>query len=659
MLKYTKGIPITSIILTIRKYNERYEGCFYMGKTNDKKTNDAKSTGVETSTAETSTAEKSASEKSASAKRPTERGSAKIDSPKTDSQKIDSPKTDSPKTDSPKSNHPKTRKAIIIAAIALLVVAATGAAYYYTTTDRPLPSAAAPTVTKPVGPTIDEMKQKLDVDTIYPGIFINGVDVSGKTKAEAALLLEDSASSDTSQIAITLDVDGVEYALDPTLFAPSSDITGAIDDAYNYNRTSTKTDETEAIADRYQILLDLQKTPRNFDTPYAVTQDKIEDAVHSILDPLNKQPVDASATSFDTEKLVFVIAESEPGADIDVDGAVKDVLAAIDAKEYKKVITVGTTVIEPKVSKDELASLLGLVSSTTTKTSDKPNRNVNIDLICKAEDGLVLQPGESFNFNDYIGQRTSAKGYKEAPGIYGGTTRMELGGGICQTTGTLFHSVMMADLQVDERHPHSWPSDYVDIGTDATVTWGGSNFQFTNNTEYPIAIHAYYENLHVTMEIYGRPVADGMTIEIEGDVTSRSGPGPTSFVPNPAAAAGSKSSVRGSHDYITANCYKVYYKDGVEVKRILAFKSTYNSINAIVSVGVLAPDGTICPMDPATGAVTLPAVVVPVVPPVETVPPVTEPAATTPAETTTPAPTPIPTPVPSDTTAAATTAAPV
>ena len=210
----------------------------------------------------------------------------------------------------------------------------------------------------------------------------------------------------------------------------------------------------------------------------------------------------------------------------------------------------------------------------------------------------------------------------------------------------------MADLQVDERHPHSWPSDYVDIGTDATVTWGGSNFQFTNNTEYPIAIHSYYKDLHVTMEIYGRPVADGMTIEIEGDVTSRSGPGPTQFVPNPAAAAGSKSSVRGSHDYITANCYKVYYKDGVEVKRELAFKSTYNSINAIVSVGVLAPDGTICPMDPATGAVTLPAVVVPVVPPVEPAPPATEttPAATTaPAETPTTAPsetTPAPTPAP-------------
>jgi len=599
------------LILTIRKYNESNEGCFDMKKTSDKKTDGAKTIGAETSTAETG----------------------------------------SPKTNSPKSSSPKARKAIVIGAIALVVVAAMGAAaYYYTTADKLLPAASVTAQTsaqtsvqvstQPNGPTLEEMKKQLDADTIYPGITINGTDVSGKTKAEAALLFEGNASSDTSKIAITLDVDGVEYALDPALFAPSSDISAAIEDAYNYNRTSTATDESQAIADRYQIFLDLQKTPKNFDTAYTTAEDEINNAVHSILDPLETQPVDAAATSFDTEKLVFVIDDSKPGVDIDVDGAVKDVLAAIDAKDYKKVITVGTTAIEPKVSKEDLASLLGLVSSTTTKTSDKPNRNVNIDLVCKTEDGLVLQPGESFNFNKFIGQRTSAKGYKEAPGIYGGTTRMELGGGICQTTGTLFHSVMMADLQVDERHPHSWPSDYVDIGTDATVTWGGSNFQFTNNTEYPIAIHAYYKDLHVTMEIYGRPVADGMTIGIEGDVTSRSGPGPTQFVPNPAAAAGSKSSVRGSHDYITANCYKVYYKDGVEVKREMVFKSTYNSINAIVSVGVLAPDGSICAMDPATGAVVLPAVVVP---PVETAP-ATEPAATTPATEPTTATTPTTTP---------------
>ena len=239
---------------------------------------------------------------------------------------------------------------------------------------------------------------------------------------------------------------------------------------------------------------------------------------------------------------------------------------------------------------------------------------------------------------------------------------MELGGGICQTTGTLFHSVIMADLQVDERHPHSWPSDYVDIGTDATVTWGGSNFQFTNNTEYPIAIHAYYKDLHVTMEIYGRPVSDGMTIKIEGDVTGRSGPGPTQFVANPNAAAGSKKTERDSHDYISADCYKVYYKDGKEVKRELVYHSIYSGIPAIVSVGVRAADGTICAMDPATGAVNVPAATPAVTPVVTDTPPaVTDPPAVTeaPTEVPTAAPTAAPTEAPTAAPTAAPTEAPI
>jgi len=524
----------------------------------------------------------------------------------------------------------KAKKTIIIVAAALIVIVAAGGATYYYSSHHALAVKSFP-ITDASGQvkslTTEDMKKELDVTTFYRGITIDGVDISGKTKEEAAAMLAGGDSEAVSKMNISLSVEDKEYPLDLSKATMTSDLTAVLEDAYNYNRTSTKTTEAEAIADRYQTLLLLQKTPKNFDAVNTINTNDVEDAVRSLLEPLKRKAVDAVATSFDTVALAFVIDEYVTGLDIDVDGAINDVKAVIEAKEYDKTISVNVTITEPKVTKAFLESTLGLVSSTTTVTTDKPNRNVNIDLICKAEDGLVLQPGESFNFNDYIGKRTSEKGYKEAPGIYGGTTRLELGGGICQTTGTLFHSVMMADLQVDERHPHSWPSTYVDEGTDATVTWGGSNFQFTNNTEYPIAIHAYYKNLHVTMEIYGRPVADGMTIKIEGKVTGRSGPGATQYVANPNAAAGTKKTERDSHDYISADCYMVYYKDGKEVKRELVYHSIYSGIPAIVSVGVRAADGTICAMDPATGAVNVPAA--PTAPPAVTAAPTAETTAET------------------------------
>ena len=560
------------------------------------------------------------------------------------------------KTDKKKTNT-KTSKALIIGAIAIVVIAVTGAAIYFSSADKANPAETTGTQVKTL--TIAEMKKELDAETFYQGITINGVDVSGKTVKEAAAMLEDDTSADDSKISITLSVDGKKYPIDPSVFDMESDVSTVIETAYDYNRTSKKTDESEAITERYQILEQLKVNPKDFEITYAIDPDAVDAAVHDILDPLEATASDASVTSFDVEKLAFVIGDSVTGLTIDVDGAVKDVKAALEEAssktgEYTKVITVDTTVTKPDASKDDLSTSLGLVSSFTTETTNKDNRNTNIRLVCETIDGLVLQPGEYFNFNDFVGERTSAKGYKMATGIYGGTTRQELGGGICQTSGTLFNAVMMADLQVDERHNHTWPSDYVPIGQDATVTWGGKNFQFTNNTDYPIAIHAYYSDLHLTMEIYGRPVEDGMTIEIENDVTGRSGPGAPLYIANPGAAAGTKSTTKGAHDYISASCYKVYYKDGVEVKRELAFKSTYPSIRAEVSVGVLAPDGSICALDPSTGAVVLPAVVVP--PVVETLPSETTTTEPTTTEPTTTEPT-TTEPTTTETTAAETTAA--
>ena len=544
-----------------------------------------------------------------------------------------------------------TRKAIIIGAIVIGLLTASGAAaYYFTGMNNP----AAPTAqTDESGQmqqiTLANMKAALDVETIYPGVSIDGIDVSGKTKEEAAAMFADAASPAAADLAITLSVDGKDYVLDSSIIGVTSNLPAVIEEAYSYNRTSTKSDEAEAIAERYQTLEQLSGNPKNFDVEYETDLSGVDKAVRDILEPLETKPVNATATSFDTTKLAFVIEDYVAGKDIDIEAAIAAVKEAIEAKEYTKKITVDTVITEPEVSKSDLEALLGLVSTFTTETTNKANRNSNIDLVCKTIDGLVLQPGEYFNFNEFIGQRTSAKGYKEAVGIYGGTTRLELGGGICQTTGTLFHSVMMADLQVDERHPHTWPSDYVEKGTDATVTWGGKNFQFTNNTEYPIAIHAYYSDLHVTMEIYGRPVEDGMTIQIEGVVTGRSGPGGPLYIANPSAPIGSNSTTKGAHDHISAECYKVYYKDGVEVKRILAFTSSYPAISAEVSIGVLAADGTVCAMDPATGAVAGPAAPVVVAPPVVTAPAATTTAAPTVPTDTTAAPT-----VPTDTTAAPT-----
>mgnify|MGYP002976309832 CR=1 FL=1 len=76
----------------------------------------------------------------------------------------------------------------------------------------------------------------------------------------------------------------------------------------------------------------------------------------------------------------------------------------------------------------------GRISYAQTKTTSNSNRNTNIDLSCQAINGYKVAPGDTFSFNQATGQRTAAKGYKEATAISGGQSVPEVGGGVCQTS---------------------------------------------------------------------------------------------------------------------------------------------------------------------------------------------------------------------------------
>jgi len=336
--------------------------------------------------------------------------------------------------------------------------------------------------------------------------------------------------------------------------------------------------------------------------------------VHATLDEYVKEPVEPYASGFDTESLTFIIEESENGFSINFDKAIADVKTSLNLGDYETEIRVESEVVTPKNTAEFLRGYLCKVSSTTSTTTSSSNRNTNIRLVCEKLDGLVLQPGEQFDFNKYIGERTEAAGFKEAGGIFNGALRQELGGGICQANAMIYHSVTKADLQVDTRTPHTWPSDYVEVGTDATVSWGGPEFRFTNSSEYPIALHAYYGNQKVTVELYGRPLPDGMTIKLKGEIVSRT-EAKVEYKADSDMALGEKVTEKSAHDAIKAKSYKIYYDaDGNEIKREDYKDSSYPMINKVVRVGVRAEDGTIFKLNKETGETIAPEGYVPPTP---------------------------------------------
>lgn len=160
--------------------------------------------------------------------------------------------------------------------------------------------------------------------------------------------------------------------------------------------------------------------------------------------------------------------------------------------------------LKPSITTSDLKGirqrLLG--TYTTRFNPGNVNRTHNILLSTKAIDHVVVDVGEVFSFNKTVGPRTRQRGYRPAPVIVRGEYSEGIGGGICQTSSTLFNSVDQAGLRIIQRVSHSKEVTYVPPGRDATVSWGGPDFKFQNQLNRPILLVASVRNGRLTVSVY-------------------------------------------------------------------------------------------------------------------------------------------------------------
>lgn len=161
--------------------------------------------------------------------------------------------------------------------------------------------------------------------------------------------------------------------------------------------------------------------------------------------------------------------------------------------------------IQPALTVQKLSKLKGkkLAKYTTYFNPSNTNRSHNIWLSAKAIDHKVVMPGEVFSFNQTVGKRTKARGYRESQIIVRGEFSEGVGGGICQTSSTLFNSADAAGLKIIQKISHSKKVAYVPPGRDATVSWKGPDFRFQNQLNEPILIVADVYGGRITVSIYG------------------------------------------------------------------------------------------------------------------------------------------------------------
>jgi vancomycin resistance protein YoaR len=142
-----------------------------------------------------------------------------------------------------------------------------------------------------------------------------------------------------------------------------------------------------------------------------------------------------------------------------------------------------------------------VASYTTYFNSGVAGRTKNIELSAQAIHNVIIGEGDYFSFNTTVGPSDEKHGYQPAEEAINGKLVMGIGGGICQTSSTLFNAVDQLGVDYVEKHHHSVTVGYVPAGRDATVSYGGKDFRFQNTTGAPFLLRSVFENGKLTIEV--------------------------------------------------------------------------------------------------------------------------------------------------------------
>ena len=212
---------------------------------------------------------------------------------------------------------------------------------------------------------------------------------------------------------------------------------------------------------------------------------------------------------------MFGVSASTMGRALDVDATAKNVVAALSARAAgtasQKPVKVKTMAVAPELSTDEAtkrAPLLDMVGSWTTHYQPSAHNGfaANISIPARKLDGMVVRPGQVFDFWNAIGEVSFRAGYRLGGAIVGGHSveGKALAGGICATSTTLFNAAARGGLEILTRSPHWYYITRYPLGLDATVSQS-QTMRFRNDTAHPILIKAYASPGTVRFEIWSVP----------------------------------------------------------------------------------------------------------------------------------------------------------
>ena len=419
---------------------------------------------------------------------------------------------------------------------------------------------------------------KTTSDEIAMGVYAEEVNLSGLTKEEAKDAIN-AYVSEKAEEKITLTIGDEKLDVTRESLGVSWKNEEVVEEALNLGKSGN-------LIKRYKALKDLQFDNKVYDLEYTADTELIQTVVTEKCTKYNQKATNVGLKKTDSG---FVVVNGEQGVVVDESAAVKTILAFIegDYSAENTTVAVPTMISEPIGSAEELAKVKDLLGTFKTSfKSSSADRSKNVRTGAGHIDGTVLYPGETFSTYEYVNPFTIENGYAMAGSYLNGKVVDSLGGGICQVSSTLYNAVLLSELEIVERSPHSMMVTYVQASADAAIAGTYKDFKFKNNTNAPIYIEGYTtDDKQVVFNIYGeetRPA--GRTIKFTNKVLE-STPAVTQLVADPAQGIGYRI-VESGHNGCKAELYKEVYVDGVLQSSEKVNKSNYQVSNRMVYYGI-------------------------------------------------------------------------
>ncbi|MEN6637298.1 MAG: VanW family protein [Clostridiaceae bacterium] len=428
----------------------------------------------------------------------------------------------------------------------------------------------------------------LETGKFRNGVYINGMDLSGKTVDEVRPQLESNETYLLNNISITLASQEINASITGADMNATSDLNEVIEQALSGGANQV------------------------YYTKVSIDDAALSNRIDAINQTSSKPPVDASVNmDFSSSgKPAPQYVEGQPGFGLDVTSTIALVKQAIDAGQYQSTLTPTLTTIQPSIMLTEVQANFSLIAKATTTYSFKgtaddteeqraiiPNRAFNVEKAANEINNQVVKPGEKWSFNDVVGDRTEANGWKEANGIFGGDTlTLQFGGGVCQTSTTLYNALLKIYpyIKINQRSRHTIPSTYVEMGLDATVDTDHIDLVFTNTSEHPIYIYAYSSENKMSKSrkrdlnvvIYGQALPEGEEYKPRTIVVSEEDPGEDVITESNKLFVGEEKIQAEARSKYVVQVYIDHYRNGEVVEPIYMYEDTYpgNPLRKLVGV---------------------------------------------------------------------------